>query len=190
MRDLSRLTCRNARHQGAGPDQGACHPSRGIRSLTSKLCSVSPSGTGSRIQPKSPVPPKHIRTLQCARRRVNDQSQDLRLVSLGARQNTSSRSRRWSEQSGGSDPVCPNSNRRLAFTNSEALGSQWKSRLDRSGKAAGSRARERAGRRARSTPSANPARGGLLRRKKPTSRQLGLASSPKLRRHGFRQILI
>jgi hypothetical protein len=73
----------------------------GIRSLTSKLCSVSPSGTSSRSQPMSPVPPKHIRTLQCARRRANDQSQDLRLVSLGARQNTSPRSPRWSERSGG-----------------------------------------------------------------------------------------
>jgi len=46
----------------------------GTRSQTSKLCSVSPSGTSSRIQPMSPVPPKHIRTLQCARRRANDQS--------------------------------------------------------------------------------------------------------------------
>lgn len=36
----------------------------GIRSLTSKLCSVSPSGTSSRIQPMSPVPPKYIRALQ------------------------------------------------------------------------------------------------------------------------------
>jgi len=46
----------------------------GIRSLTSKFCSVSPSGTRSRIQPVSPVPAKHIRTLQCARRGANDQS--------------------------------------------------------------------------------------------------------------------
>jgi hypothetical protein len=30
----------------------------GIRSLTSKLCGVSPSGTSSRIEPMSPVPPK------------------------------------------------------------------------------------------------------------------------------------
>jgi hypothetical protein len=30
----------------------------GILSLTSKLCSVSPSGTSSRIEPMSPVPPK------------------------------------------------------------------------------------------------------------------------------------
>lgn len=63
----------------------------GIRSLTSKLCSVSPSGTSSRIEPMSPVPPKpnflstghfrkHIHTLQCVRRRANDQSQDLQLV--------------------------------------------------------------------------------------------------------------